>query len=327
MTERPTPKLSIIIPVYNRAHQISSTLASIPVDEIALAGETEIIVVDDGSSDGSVVAAEEFRAHSGLDDILTVLRQENAGPGVARNTGAAHAKGDLLIFLDSDDLWRPETLQAIRHLHATASDLALGFLRTIDLVEAAAAEALDITSQEVTFTQMSGFLEAATTPGAGSHFASCNVMIPRALFNAVGGFTKHVRCSEDTDLFLRLNDKGSCWMTEGPVLVAHIVGAEDRLSRNGPCVRGGLSYLMDQARRGAYVDQATGNRLNRFLAKSIVYTCRVSFAAGQIGAAYGLLLRHLARLWRGGQTRWIWRLALYPALARLRPQSYPIDRS
>ena len=316
-----TPKVSIIIPLYNRAHAIGRTLRSIPVDDAARAGEVEIIVVDDGSSDGGAAVAEAEAGTAGLSGIVTVLRQANAGAGAARNTGAARARGQLLAFLDSDDMWRPGTLDALRRLAAEADDMALGFLRIAAVRDAAAAAALDSTAP-MGLTRVESFLVAATTPGVGSGFGSGSVVIPRTLFLDVGGFTTAVRCSEDSDLFLRLSGRGACWITEGPALVANITGGADRLSGNGACVRDGVAHLLREAASGAYGDP--GARLDRFLARGVVYACRLSFAAGQAGPAYRFLARHGWRLGRGGQGRWLWRLALYPVLGRLRPQSYPL---
>ncbi|HBJ34691.1 MAG TPA: hypothetical protein DDZ51_08000 [Planctomycetaceae bacterium] len=89
------PSISVIIPAYNRAQLLPATLRSlihqtVPADEI--------IVVDDGSTDGTAEVAESFG------NPVRVIRQANAGPGAARNRGFAESTGEFIHFFDSDDV-------------------------------------------------------------------------------------------------------------------------------------------------------------------------------------------------------------------------------
>jgi len=88
--------VSVIIPVFNGAKYLGAAIGSVRAQE---RGADELIVVDDGSTDESAAIA----AAAGA----TVIRQENAGAGVARNTGIEAATGDVIAFLDADDLWLP----------------------------------------------------------------------------------------------------------------------------------------------------------------------------------------------------------------------------
>lgn len=97
------PKISVVIPAFNSAEFICETLDSV-------IGQTchdhEIIVVNDGSPD-----TEEFERAIGphLDDVV-YIKQQNTGAGVARNTGIEHARGEIIAFLDADDIWLPDFL-------------------------------------------------------------------------------------------------------------------------------------------------------------------------------------------------------------------------
>ncbi len=112
------PSFSVVIPTFNRLKLLRETLSSVLAQE----EETpEIIVVDDGSTDGTL---DYLRTeHPG---ILTIA-QRNAGPGAARNRGIERAGGDFVAFLDSDDLWFPWTTRIYREaLRASGADLLFG---------------------------------------------------------------------------------------------------------------------------------------------------------------------------------------------------------
>ncbi|MBR9765650.1 MAG: glycosyltransferase family 2 protein [Rhodobacteraceae bacterium] len=92
---------SVIIPAYNAAATLEEALASV-LSQVA--PPAEVIVVDDGSQDGTAELAGHFGAP------VRVIRQGHAGPAVATNTGVAAARQDLLAFLDADDIWLPHKM-------------------------------------------------------------------------------------------------------------------------------------------------------------------------------------------------------------------------
>ena len=97
---------SVVIPVYNRADLVGETLDSVLAQSYQ---DWEIVVVDDGSTDGSLAVIESYRERFG--ERLRIVAQENSGNGAARNRGIAEARGRYVALLDSDDLWFPWTLQ------------------------------------------------------------------------------------------------------------------------------------------------------------------------------------------------------------------------
>lgn len=113
----PKPSISVVISSYNYAHFLGETIQSV-------LGQTyparEVIVVDDGSSDDSVGVARSFG------ERVRVVEQENGGVCVARNHGARLATGDVLAFLDSDDIWLPRKLE--RQAEAFGSDPEVGLV-------------------------------------------------------------------------------------------------------------------------------------------------------------------------------------------------------
>lgn len=100
------PQISVIIPVFDRAHCIAEAVASALQQEPVT---VQVVVVDDGSSDGS---ADVVRATFPDDPRVVVLRQDNLGPSAARNLGTAAATAPLVTYLDSDDVLVPGGLAA-----------------------------------------------------------------------------------------------------------------------------------------------------------------------------------------------------------------------
>lgn len=98
------PRVTAIIPVYNRQHYIRDAIESVMAQRYP---SLELIVVDDGSDDGTV---EEVRC---LPYDVRIIRQPNEGPAAARNRGILNATGELIAFLDSDDLWPEGMLQVL----------------------------------------------------------------------------------------------------------------------------------------------------------------------------------------------------------------------
>lgn len=95
-------KVSIVMPAYNRADTILRSIRSVQDQTVA---DWELIVIDDGSTDGTSDLVE------GIDPRLVLIRQPNGGFVAARNTGLSAATGDLIAFLDSDDEWLPQHLE------------------------------------------------------------------------------------------------------------------------------------------------------------------------------------------------------------------------
>lgn len=105
---RPDPFFSVVIPVYNRANVLAAAIRSVIVQSEQ---DFEIVIVDDGSGDDPKPVVDAF-----ADPRIRFIRQENAGGGAARNTGIDAASGDYIAFLDSDDVFLPEHLAAMRKL-------------------------------------------------------------------------------------------------------------------------------------------------------------------------------------------------------------------
>ncbi len=181
------PFVSVILPTYNSASFLPDAVGSVRMQRYE---PLEIIVVDDGSTDrtGDVVDALE-----GAD--LRYLRQENRGPGAARNAGLAAAQGEIIGFLDADDLWPEQKLA--RQLEVLIADPAVDIVhgRTQALVlvdDAAAGE-----------RRFAPFAEPWYSTQLGS------ALYRREIFARVGCFDPDLKTSEDFDWFLRARECGA----------------------------------------------------------------------------------------------------------------------
>jgi glycosyltransferase involved in cell wall biosynthesis len=117
VTRPVAPTVSVVITTYNQAGYIAATIASVLAQTYR---DLELVLVDDGSTDGTEVALRPYRGH------LNYIRQANQGVAAARNTGIRNARGRMLAFLDGDDLWEPEKLR--RQMEAAEAHASSGLI-------------------------------------------------------------------------------------------------------------------------------------------------------------------------------------------------------
>jgi len=194
-----TPAISVIIPCYNAARYIGATLASVLAQDQP---DLEIIVVDDGSQDDSVALV---RAKFPL---VRVACQANAGVAAARNTGIALARGELIAFVDADDIWLPGKLAAQLRLMQRNPGCAMSYCAwevwPSDVAQPAPAylEALRARAgNEALWRGPSGWIYPQLL--LDCEVWTSTVMARRTLFDQIGVFDASLRIGEDYDLWLR----------------------------------------------------------------------------------------------------------------------------
>jgi len=96
------PLVSVVIPVFNGERYLRDAVQSVLDQRYA---PLEIIIVDDGSTDGTATVAQS------LPEAVSYLHHTNQGPAAARNRGIEQARGGLIAFADADDLWPPAKLE------------------------------------------------------------------------------------------------------------------------------------------------------------------------------------------------------------------------
>lgn len=173
------PLVSVVIPAYNAEAFLAAALESALSQEGA---NLDVIVVDDGSTDGTAAVLGRFG------EQVRVFRQDNAGSGAARNRGAARARGDYLAFLDADDLWAPGKLS--RQLAALARE------PTLDMVWGGVREFRDGDDPAASDLPVL----AAPHPGAA--------LLRREAFERTGGFSETFRQTEVVEWATRILQAG-----------------------------------------------------------------------------------------------------------------------
>jgi glycosyltransferase involved in cell wall biosynthesis len=193
------PLVSVVIPCFNAERYIAATIQSV----VAQAWPNlEIIVVDDGSSDGSAELIERTFPE------VRLIRQANQGVAVARNTGIAQAQGEWIAFLDADDIWIPGKLHAQHQMlqavpgarvsytawqvwHSTEPEPASGYVSAL----------IDKYNDKRAWTGASGWVYPQLL--LDCVVWTSTVLAHRSVFAEVGDFDPTLRIGEDYDLWLR----------------------------------------------------------------------------------------------------------------------------
>jgi len=208
------PRVSVIIPTFNRAAWVAEAVASVVAQSFR---DFELIVVDDGSTDTTLEALVRWE-----DKIQVLRRARRRGVSAARNLGVAAARGEWLAFLDSDDLWLPDKLA--RQLEYLKENPGLRLCQTEEVwvrngVRVNPPETHLKVGGEIFLPSLSRCL---VSPSAA--------MMQRKLFEELGGFDEDLPAAEDYDLWLRVAWRHPVGLVP-EALVIKRGGHADQLSR------------------------------------------------------------------------------------------------
>jgi glycosyltransferase involved in cell wall biosynthesis len=181
------PLISCIVPVFNGERYLREALESIFQQTYR---PLEVIVVDDGSTDGTVVVAQSYG------ERITYVQQANAGPAAARNLGLSRVRGEFVAFLDADDLWHPEKLdRQMAHLQARPElDLCITHVQNFWARELHEEEG-----------RLQNHRLAQPVPG----YVLQTLLARRFIFDRVGQFNPASTRGSDTEWFLRAAEYGT----------------------------------------------------------------------------------------------------------------------
>ena len=178
------PLVSVIIPVYNCERYLSQAIESVLAQKYR---PLELVIVDDGSTDNTAQVAAAFSDH------IHYIYQPNQGAPAARNTGFKIASGDIIAFLDADDLWTENKLelQVPRLVKNHSVDIVLGYI-----------ERLNLTGYRDNIPQFEEFEEPQI------NLSLATGIFRRSVFDRVGLFDEKLYHCDDWDWFMRARELG-----------------------------------------------------------------------------------------------------------------------
>jgi glycosyltransferase involved in cell wall biosynthesis len=179
-------RISVVIPVFNGERFLGQAIESVLAQTLPAA---DVIVVDDGSTDGSAAVAESFGP-------VRLVRIAHQGAATARNSGVAHSSGELIAFLDADDLMKPDRLErqlaAIEQPPGADFVLGRGEVQVVDGAEPPEAAAAKL----------------APIAEGSPEYLSMTLLTTRDAFDRVGPFEPGMRFGEDGDWVMRAFEMG-----------------------------------------------------------------------------------------------------------------------
>jgi glycosyltransferase involved in cell wall biosynthesis len=204
------PLVSAVIPTFNRANLVCEAVESVLQQSYR---NMEVIVVDDGSTDDTLVRLQAYG------DRVRVISQSNAGPAVARNRGISASKGEIVAFLDSDDLWLPNKIErqvalmerAGKSVPCCVSNITMRWTeKELNSFEIAALsprldEGIWMNADEVLATRFLLFNQG--------------IAIRREVLEKIGGFDEKLWLLEDHELALRLSLEGPWAFIKDPLVI------------------------------------------------------------------------------------------------------------
>lgn len=215
------PLVSAILPVFNRAGSVVRAIESVLCQTYR---NVELILVDDGSTDGTSALLERYRGRA------TIFRQPNEGAYAARNLALRHAGGSLVAFIDSDDAWLPDKLE--RQVPLMRPEVALVY---------GDIEILDAPQDEARRARRTGFARVTPRRGrvleafaSGNFVPTCTALVRKSALEEAGGFSEDSRISADYLAWFRIARRHELDFVPAPVALytLHEAGISYDLGRS-----------------------------------------------------------------------------------------------
>jgi glycosyltransferase involved in cell wall biosynthesis len=231
------PQVSVIIPTFNRARYLAEAVDSVLAQPFR---DYELIVVDDGSTD------ETPQLLTGYGHAIRVLRQDNQGVSAARNAGLVVARGELIAFLDSDDLWLPGKLYRQVEFFSLHPDALICQTEEIWVKNGHRVNPGRRHRKRGGMIFEPSLELCLVSPSA--------VMMRRELFDRVGNFDESLPACEDYDLWLRVSSRFPVELIETPLIIKR-GGHADQLSRGWGLDRFRIASIMNLLRGDFLTDE------------------------------------------------------------------------
>lgn len=228
---------SVIIPTYNRIALLREALDSVIAQTFT---DYEVIVVDDGSTDDTpgVIAS--------YGDRVRFFRQENRGPGQARNLGIQNASGEYVAFLDSDDLWFPWTLASYHEAIQQCGHP--GFIAGSCLKF---SQSVELKAVQQTRLQDELFSDYYAAWQRNIDIIGCGVVVRTAAIASTAGFLKGLVNAEDSDMWMKLGTVSGFVHMNSPAVFG-FRQTPTSVSKTGAKTAAGIRQMVSSEKAGAY---------------------------------------------------------------------------
>jgi glycosyltransferase involved in cell wall biosynthesis len=264
--------VSAILPVYNGSAFIGDAIESVLAQTYE---PLECIVVDDGSTDDTADVARTYEPH------VRVIQQPNQRVARARNHGASVATGELLAFLDADDVWCPERVE--RQWDLLASRPAIGAVVCATQVVDHELNPLRLIEQDPSLT-----VEDMLLWRSGAVSTSSNLLIRRSCFEEVGGFDEQLTASEDWMMTFRLIARGQLVAIPDPLVKYRVHGSNWSLSVEA--IEAGMLGALNQV----FADPDTGSAYRPLRRRAYANLHRMLAGSYFTKRQWGQVARHTA---------------------------------
>lgn len=190
----PQPEVTVVMALYNAANTVEASVRSVLAQTF---GWFELVIIDDGSTDDSLVRV---LALAGEDERIRVISRPNAGVSSSRNEGARYGKASLIAFIDSDDLWDAHKLAYHVALHRDSNEIAASYARIAFIAE----DAADLENAKTLSSLCPHSPRLMDVLGDNPVCTASNFVVRRDWFEYVGGFDESLSFAEDQELVARI---------------------------------------------------------------------------------------------------------------------------
>lgn len=273
----PAPVVSIVMPLFNAEQWVMDTLSSIRDQTLT---EWELIVVNDGSTDSGVELVAQFA--DSVPQSVMIVSVPNAGPSVARNEGIARSRGQLLAFVDADDLWEEDKLRDQVDL-LNSNPLAVAAICDYAIQEGIEGS---ITAHRH-FTWSDQSLQAWALMEDMSPCLNSTLLVRREVLNEIGGFRDEMTNVEDLDLAYRLERAGRVLSTGREQMIYRMHPSQNHKNRS-TIIRDYRIFLSQWTRVSSSIRR-------RGYANALLLEASEDWKSGRYGSALACGTRSLAR--------------------------------
>ncbi|KMQ52093.1 glycosyl transferase, family 2 [Chitinispirillum alkaliphilum] len=258
------PRISVIIPVYNRSGFIGRAIKSVLTQDFS---DFELIVVDDGSSDSTADAISSFS------NLRTLSLSENRGVSCARNRGVEISNGQWIAFLDSDDQWLPSKLR--EQMEWLSQNPSINILQSREIWirngrRVNPPRAFEKKQGDLFFESLE---RCSITPSS--------VLLKRELFDLHKGFDETLPACEDYDLWLRITIAEKVGLVQKNHLIRY-GGHPDQLSSSVPCQDKFRVYAIEKILSSYNLDELKRQRAVQALQKKAAIIANGALKRGNL---------------------------------------------